>query len=102
MNSDDVSRLISNLVQNPDALKGLMGSLGAGGSAPGDAPPAQGSPDASMQSIMSALSRTDDRRITLLNALRPYLSPQRAGGIDRAIRILQLTKLSEMMRNERD
>ena len=101
MNNDDISRLISNLVQNPDALKGLLGSSGTGGEVQETAP-AKDSADAGMQSIMSALSRTDDRRISLLNALRPYLSPQRAGGIDRAIKILQLTKLTEMMRNERD
>ena len=49
---------------------------------------------------MSALNNTDDRRITLLNALRPYLSPQRAGGVDRAIRLLKLSKLSQFIRNE--
>jgi len=101
MSSDDISKLLSGLMQNPDALKGLMGSLGAGNSqqsTPSESP----SYDNGIQNALSALKSTDDHRITLLNALRPYLSPQKAGGIDRAIRVLQLAKLSELMRNERD
>lgn len=101
MNGDDISRLLSGLMQNPDALKGLMSSLGAGSSQQ-SASSESGSSDNGIQNALAALKNTDDHRITLLNALRPYLSPQKSGGIDRAIRVLQLAKLSELMRNERD
>lgn len=57
--------------------------------------------EASVQSMLSALNRTDDRRITLLTALKPYMSSSRASGVDRAIKILKLSKLTEVLRNER-
>ncbi len=102
MNSDDISKLISSMMQNPDALKGLLGS--APDAEKSQTTPSQSGTDleSSVKSMMSVLNHTDDRRITLLNALKPYLSSQRADGIDRAIRILKLTKLSEVLRNERD
>ncbi|MBQ8588150.1 MAG: hypothetical protein IJ454_02030 [Clostridia bacterium] len=95
--NEDITKLISGMLQNPDALKGLMGSPQENKPAP-----SQNDAEISMKSMMSMLNQTDDRRITLLNAIKPYMSPTRADGIDRAIRILKLTKLSEMLRNERD
>ncbi len=96
--NEDITKLINGMLQNPDALKGLMGSV----SPESKSAPAQSDPDSNIKSMLSMLNQSDDRRITLLNAIKPYMSPTRADGIDRAIRILKLTKLSEMLRNERD
>ncbi len=101
MNSDDLSKLIGNMMQNPDALKGLLSPAENSGENQAPSVP-QDNPETAVKNMMSVLNQSDDRRITLLNALKPYLSPTRASGIDRAIRILRLTKLSEMLRNERD
>lgn len=124
--SQDISQLISGMLSNPDALKNLMSSM-AGSSQNSPLPqdnslPAERNSDrevtdsfspaipdftqdsnlqSSVQSMLSALNRADDRRITLLTALKPYLSSSRASGVDRAIKILKLTKLTEVLRNER-
>ena len=45
-------------------------------------------------------SGRDDRRINLLTALKPYLSSSRSANVDKAIRLLRLTKLTETFRNE--
>jgi len=95
--NDDITKLISGMLQKPDAIKNLLGS--ASDNKPS---PPQNDAEISMQNVMSMLNRTDDRRITLLNAIKPYMSPTRADGIDRAIRILKLTKLSGMLRNTGD
>lgn len=135
--NEDMSKLIGSMLQNPDAVKNLMGAFGSfanggfangssnGGSNNGSNGGSSSSSSAdsdsgtgytsetgsalmqpdlesSVKSMMNVLNQSDDRRITLLNALKPYLSPARAGGIDRAIRILKLTKLSEVLRNERE
>ena len=92
--SEDLSKMLSGMLSNPDAIKGLLGSAGGNQNS---------SPDeleSSIKSMMSALNNTDDRRITLLTALKPYLSPERASGVDRAIKMLRLTKLSQLFRNE--
>ena len=96
--NEELSKLLGNMLQNPDALKGLMSS----GTSDNDNPIQSGGDlETSVANMMSALSRTDDRRINLLTAVRPFMSQKRAAGIDRAIQILKLTKLTEVMRTER-
>lgn len=93
--NEDLSKMLSNMLSNPDAMKNMLSS---GGGTPSASPDELQS---SIKGMMSALNSVDDRRITLLNALKPYLSPDKASGVDRAIRMLRLTKLSEVFRNER-
>ncbi len=99
MNGNDLNKLLGSMLENPDVLKGIS-NLGTNQSPSADT--SSSDLESSVKSMMSVLNQTDDRRITLLNALKPYLSSQRAEGIDRAIRILKLTKLSEVIRNERN
>ena len=96
--NEELTKLLGNMLQNPDALKGLMGS---GTTDTGDGIPNGSDLETSVANMMSALSRADDRRINLLTAVRPFMSPGRASGIDKAIQILKLTKLTEVMRTER-
>ena len=55
-----------------------------------------------VRNMISAINNTDDRRITLLTALKPYLSSTRAVEADKAIKLLRLTKISQFLRNEVD
>ncbi len=98
--NDDIVKMLGNMLQNPDALKSLAGALGGSEKSEPEPIPQDDSLEIGIKNMMSVLNQADDRRITLLNALRPYLSPQRASGVDRAIKILRLTKLSQIMRNE--
>lgn len=43
--------------------------------------------------LLSEWSRPDDRRTTLLAALRPYVKPERYAKVDRAIQIAKLSRL---------
>ena len=97
--NDDITKLLGSMLSNPDGLKNLLGSQSIPEESP---PPSSADLESSVKSMMNILGRSDDRRITLLNALKPYMSPTRADGIDRAIRILKLTKLTEVLKNERD
>ncbi len=54
---------------------------------------------ADIQNVVSRISSADDKRITLLNALRPYMSKSRASNIDKAVRMLKLTKLSSVLKD---
>ena len=95
--SEDISRLLESALKNPDALKGLLGSASGGGENNNAK-----DTDTSIQNMVEVLSQNDDRRITLLNALKPYMRGSRLEGIDRAIRLIKISKLSEVMRKERD
>lgn len=100
--ADDMSSKVMEILSNPEMMQKLnsvIGSLGAGS----DAPQSQSDTsniEASAKSIMSSINRSDDRRITLLNALRPYLRESRASEVDKAIKMLRLTKLTEIFKNE--
>lgn len=96
--NDDISSVIGSIMQNPEALGSLIGSLKD--STVHEAPKTQTQPD--LSALISRAGLNDDRRITLLTALRPYMSPARADSIDRAIRLLQLSKLSRIFRPEGD
>ena len=52
-----------------------------------------------MKDIMSKLANNrDDPRSNLLMSLRPYMRNERRQSIDRAVRLLNLTKLSGLFR----
>jgi len=43
------------------------------------------------------ISRTEDKRVNLLTALKPYLSPKRVSTIDNAIKVIHLSKLNSII-----
>ncbi len=92
--NEELSRLLGNLMSNPEALKGIVGSL----SSPG--PQAQEEKPQSFPDISRGFSVGDDKRIGLLNAIKPYLSGNRGANVDKAIQLIRLAKMTEAMRNE--
>ena len=55
---------------------------------------------------MGQLGQGDDRRTALLNALRPFVRPERYARLDQAVQIARLSRLAraalEMLRPEGD
>lgn len=101
--SEDLSKLLSGMLSNPDALKNMLGSLSASPNPTSQAEaPLPAEKDIGIQDMLSKVNRSDDRRITLLTALKPYLSTSRATNIDKAIQLIRLTKMTEVLRNERE
>lgn len=92
--SEDLSGILRNLMANPEAVKGLMGSL------TGDSPQNKPIPEENPAGGYNPTLGYEDRRISLLNALKPYLNPSRATNVDKAIRLIKLAKMTEAMRNE--
>ena len=95
--SDDISKLLGGLLSNPDSIKNLMRSFSSNESQPTE----ESLPSLPVQSNpLQGISMQDDRRISLLTALKPYLSTSRSTNVDKAIQLLRLTKLTETFRNE--
>lgn len=77
----------------PD-LSALLGALGGGSSSPLSAL-SELDPkllQAGME-LLSEYSAEDDRKVTLLNALKPFLKPERGAKIDQAVRIAKLVRV---------
>ena len=95
--NDDLAGLLGGLLSNPESIKKLMGSISNGESQPRE----EATEHLPMPPDLAQLtSGRDDRRINLLTALKPYLSSSRSANVDKAIRLLRLTKLTETFRNE--
>lgn len=111
---------LESILGNPQAMEQIMSlaqSLGGGNSAsqtppppaspqPAPAKPSGGLLDGLSQldprilsgaaQLMSQYNSSDDRRVALLNALRPFVKEQRYAKLDKAIQIAKLSRLARM------
>ncbi|MBQ6894898.1 MAG: hypothetical protein IJN40_05350 [Clostridia bacterium] len=93
--ADDMTGKIKDILNNPEMmnmLSSLIGSDGERRQSPTDI-----SPDIS--SMISGLSFDNDKRINLLNALKPYMKGNKSSNIDKAIKMIKLTKLSSIIKD---
>ena len=124
----DFESKLEQVLNDPKAMGQIMAlaqSLGGGsqppspppppaeGAAPAGEPPTGSSmPDldpkllGGIASLMGQLGQGDDRRTALLNALRPFVKPERYARLDQAMQIARLSRLAraalEMLRPEGD
>ena len=118
---DNFDEKLNKLLQNPEALaqvaelaRGMQGqrdaaSGGARGAQDGGTPPAGDGFDPGLLGALSSLdpkmlngiagllgdlTAQDDRRTVLLTALRPYVRKSRQEKMDRAVQLLQLSKVA--------
>lgn len=120
---DSISKL-SKLLSSPEGtqqIKNLLGSLSSGtqseegsnseGEDLGDyfAQASQGGTAGALNGfntefiskiseVMAVMNDTNDSRITLLTSLKPFMKGRRASQIDSAMRLMQITKLSGILR----
>ena len=106
---EDIGKMLEKVLSDENSKKKLMqlaegiaGDLGEAvpmPSEPIDVTPAEteNSEESSManiQNIYKTLTGGNDKRVRLLNALKPYISNRHALGIDNAITIVQLATIS--------
>ncbi len=106
---EDISKMLEKVLSDEDSKKKLMrlaeGIIGNQNDSPSetsepiDVTPTnpENSTDAStanIQNIYKTLTGGNDKRVRLLNALKPYISSKHSLGIDNAITIVQLATIS--------
>ncbi len=113
----DLGSLLNVLTENPEALNAmgsLMGVLSKNKKSP-EAPPKQSDSDALLgllgslggnknsdvradNPVSKLFGSKDDihNRIALLNAVKPYLSPERRDKLEGVVKLLKLTELGEL------
>lgn len=97
--ADDISSKIQSILQNPEMMNmvsGLMDKGDSQGSFPEESPIDTG---LDIQSVMSRINNSDDKRIRLLYALKPYMKNKRATDIDKAIKMLKISKISSLLKD---
>ena len=98
--ADELSDKIKALLSNPEAMN-MFGSI-LGNSDTGVSAPSQNDDDEFILNVKNAISMINsgsDKRINLLNALKPYMRKSRADNMDMAIRIIKLTKLTSLLKD---
>ncbi len=97
--ADDLSSKIQSILQNPEMMNMVSGLMGQGGGSEPMPEEIQTDSGFELQSMVSRLNNSDDKRIRLLNALRPYMKNKRATDIDKAIKMLKISKISSVLKD---
>ncbi|MBQ8525481.1 MAG: hypothetical protein IJ460_02010 [Clostridia bacterium] len=103
--ADELQDKLNSILSDPEMLKNISSlakSLGGQSTVPSrreDNFSEEAELISNMQSLMSSADMSSDSRINLLNALRPYMRPERAQHMDTAVKILKLTKLTSVLKD---
>lgn len=98
--ADELGDKIKALLSNPEAMN-MFGSL-LGNGATNESAPSQNDDEEFILNVKNAISKVNsgsDKRINLLNALRPYMRDTRASNIDKAVKMLKLTQLTSLFKD---
>lgn len=98
--AEDFGEKLKQILSDPEAMSTVSALLGE--KLPDENVAGKSSDTSFEDTIKNALSSfggASDRRINLLYALKPYMRQSRADNIDRAIKMLKLTKLSSVFKN---
>jgi len=124
---DELISKLSGLISSPEGAQQIKSLLGALAPVSDSHPSSDSQDDASLQKmpptsavessqssplsgidpkmimtigeVMRAMNDKSDSRIALLESLKPFMRGRRASGIESAMRIMQITKLSGILSN---
>ncbi|MBO5743844.1 MAG: hypothetical protein J6R68_06145 [Clostridia bacterium] len=96
--ADDMTDKLKDILNNPDIMN-MLSSLSGGGNERNDVSSDSGDIASSVKSVLSNLGSENDKRVNLLYALKPYMRGRRADSLDRAIKMIKLTKLSSILKD---
>lgn len=100
--ADEFRDKLNGILNNPDLMKTISSLASSMGSMQSDNIPdglseySQDTPS-ELSSIASVINDSNDSRINLLYALKPYMRNARADQMDMAIKILRLTKITSLL-----
>lgn len=109
----DFESKLENILNNPQAMSQIMSLAQSLGGAPSPPPSSPSSPPAGepagsifdqldpklltgVASLIGQYNSSDDQRVALLNALRPFIQEKRYAKMDKAIQIAKLSRIIRM------
>ena len=98
MANDNIGDRISEILKNPDAVSKITQMMSGAANES-----TQSNDDLEMtrkiSAIASKMNDKSDPKINLLYALRPYMNSARTQHIDRAIKMIKLTQITELFKD---
>ena len=99
--AEELSEKLKSLLSNPEAMN-MFGSILGTTSSSDTASNVSSGEDEFVATVKNAVSRINsggDKRINLLNALKPYMKESRVANIDKAVKMLKLTQLTSIFKD---
>lgn len=94
MASDNLMNKVNEILSDPDAMGKISQMLGSSQSG--------GAPDANLTDKITQIAskmNEPDPKINLLYALKPYMNQSRTQHIDKAIKMIQMTKITSLFKD---
>ncbi len=93
--NDDLGEKLKSLLSNPEALNMFSSLLGS------DEPEPKKDDEfiINVKNAISKMNSGSDKRVNLLNALRPYMRESRVSNIDKAIKMLKLSQITSIFKD---
>lgn len=96
--ADDMTEKLKDLLNNPEMMN-MLSSLVGSGSEKEKVSSSSNDFTSSVKSVLSGLDSGSDKRINLLYALKPYMKGNKSANIDKAIKMIKLTKLGSIIKD---
>ncbi|MBQ4631699.1 MAG: hypothetical protein IJB70_12040 [Clostridia bacterium] len=97
--ADDLNNKIQSLLSDPNALNMISSLLGNNSTVTEEPDSSHDDFSEKITSALSNLNSGNDRRINLLNALKPYMRKSRSSNIDKAIKMLKLSQMTSLFKD---
>lgn len=107
MSEQPLEQAIGAILQDPAQMQSLLAFAGSLGISPPEAPPTKAAPpppqapappvsssNEALGELLQKAGKLDKRQENLLNALKPFLKPERREKIDRAMQAARLSRLA--------
>ena len=95
---DDFDGALNRILSDPESMEKIFSIAKSLGAEPPEQSGSSALPDLSMLSGMGKLlqqaGQDDERQTALLQALKPFLRPERQRSLERAIRVAKLSRLA--------
>lgn len=96
----DLQEMLRDITANPQAMQQLMSLAQSLGGPPSPQPPApapQQNPMQLMQNLIQMSNQTgslNPQQLALIQALKPFLTPERAEKLERAIQVANISRMA--------
>ena len=107
MSEQPLEQAIGAILQDPEQMQSILAFAKSLGISPPEAPPTQTAPppppptqtqpvssNEALGELLQKAGKLDKRQENLLNALKPFLKPERREKIDRAMQAARLSRLA--------
>ena len=97
--NEDFNEKLKALLSNPETMNMISSMLSSSDTAPAVTETPEPDLANELSTAISKFKSTDDKRINLLNALKPYMRQSRSNNIDKAVKMLKISQMTSLFKD---